>query len=449
VPARAPIQEDGVLANWPWWPSPAVERAIRGADPEAAGEILWGNADPLDAPVENALRVLAAVRGEIARHRLVGDAAEDFLSRSGTLCSGDQASLRLVWSDPRAYFWTRIAQQLVAACRFGSGLSETALRASEAWGEPDPSRALARHLQDFEPLVLGLARPLGLVARHPGCELLVSPQPWNLPGLAAGLPVLRAGDAFHEASLGLVTRTLETMERFAPESFEVFRRRIRFIGLVPPEPGREGDWSEPELPGSFIARAIPNPLELADHFIHELQHNRLGFVEECGPLFDAAFGDAVRNARYFSPWREKPRALYGIFHGVYVFVALCRYWLRVHGAAGLPPEARAYAVDRLLRIPRQLALAVGVLRRSARFAPLGRVLFDRLALDVADLSEQIARIGLPADAPALAVDDRGDYVAVVNPLDGRPVGVRESLLDHLRRNDPERRCAGLAPDLAW
>ena len=449
MPTRAPSDDDGVLAHWPCWPSAAVERAIRDGDPDAAGEILWGNADPLDAPVENALRVLAGVRAEIARHRLVGEAAEEFLSLSGTLCSGDEAALRRVWSDPRAYFWTRIAQQLVAACRFGCELSETAFYAGEAWGEPDPSRALARHLEAFKPFLLGLADRSGLVARHPGCELLVSPHPWNLPGLAAGLPVLRAGVPFHASNLELVTRTLATMERFAPESFEVFRRRIRFIGLVPPEPGRVDDWSQPELPGSFIARAIPNPLELADHFIHELQHNRLGFVEECGPLFDAASGDAVHDARHFSPWRDKPRALYGIFHGVYVFVAVGRYWLRVHGAADLPPEAHAYAVDRLLRIPRQLALAVGVLRSSACFAPLGRVLFERLALDVGDLSEQIARAGLPADAPALAVDDRGDYVAVINPVDGRPVGVRESLLDHLRRNDPERRCAGLAPDLAW
>ena len=424
-------------------------RAIRDADLDAAGEILWGSTDALDAPVENALRVLAAIRETLAHDRLVGDAAEEFLSLSETFLEGDEAMRRIVWSDPRAYFWTRIAQQLVAACRFGSALSETAFRACEAWSEPDPERALARHLEDFKPLVLGFAHPEGPLARHPRCELRVSPHPWQLPGLAAGLPVLRAGVPFHEANLGLVTRTLETIERFAPESFEALRRRIRFIGLVPPEPGRIDDWSEPELPGSFIARAIPNPLELADHFIHELQHNRLGFVEECGPVFDAAFGDALRDARHFSPWRDKPRALYGIFHGVYVFVAVGRYWLRVHGAADLPPEAHAYAVDRLLRIPRQLALAVGVLRRNAGFAPLGRVLFERLVLDVGDLRERITRAGLPEDAPALAVEAGGGYVAETSPLDGSPISVAESLLGHLRRNDPERRCAGLALDLGW
>ncbi|HEY8156149.1 MAG TPA: HEXXH motif-containing putative peptide modification protein [Myxococcota bacterium] len=449
MPTRSPIDQDGILAQWPSWPSAAVLRAIRDSDLDAAGEILWGNADSLDAPAENALRVLAAVRGAVARHRLAGEAAEPFLSLSESLFDGDEASLRIVGSDPRAYFWTRIAQQLVAACRFGSALSETALRACEAWGESDPGRALAHHLSAFEPLVRGLAHPPDLIARHRGCSLPVSPRPWDLPGFAAGLPVLRAGAAFHEANLGLVTRTLEAIERFAPESFEALRRRIRFIGLIPPDPGRVDDWSDPELPGSFIARAIPNPLELADHFIHELQHNRLSFAEECGSLFDAVFGDAVRDARHFSPWRDKPRALYGIFHGVYVFVAVGRYWLRVHGAADLPPEAHAYAVDRLLRIPRQLALALGVLRRGARFAPFGRILFERLTLDVGDLSERIERAGLPADAPALAVDERGDYVAETGPLHGRPLGVRESLLDHLRRNDPDRRCAGLVPDLAW
>jgi HEXXH motif-containing protein len=277
----------------------------------------------------------------------------------------------------------------------------------------------------------------------------VGPRPWDLPGFAAGRPVLRAGLAFHLAQLGLVTSALAAMARFAPESFQALRRRIRFVGLVPPDPGRLDDWSDPQLPGSFIARAIPNPLELADHFIHELQHNRLGFVEECAPLFDPERGDALRDARHFSPWRDKPRALYGIFHGVYVFVAVGRYWLRVHAAADLAPEARAYAVDRLLRIPRQLVLALGVLRRGACFSPLGSVLFERLSFDVHHLSERIARAGLPSDAPALRVDERGAYAAETDPISGRPRGVRESLLDHLRRNDPERRCAGLVEDLGW
>ena len=68
---------------------------------------------------------------------------------------------------------------------------------------------------------------------------------------------------------------------------------------------------------------------------------------------------------YTSPWRDKPRGLYGIFHGVYVFLAVARYWLDVFTSGRGDASQRAYAVDRLLRLPMQLALAVGVLERHA------------------------------------------------------------------------------------
>src|SRR6185436_7164280 len=121
---------------------------------------------------------------------------------------------------------------------------------------------------------------------------------------------------------------------------------------------------------SFIASVVYNPLEMADHFIHEFQHNRLSFIEECGPLFEPS----AEAERCYSPWRDKPRALYGLFHGVYVFVAVCRYWLQVFLANDVGPSDRNYVVDRLVRLPRQLALGVGVLRRYARLTPLGRAI---------------------------------------------------------------------------
>lgn len=368
---------------------------------------------------------------------------------------------------------------------------------AEALGEDDPHRALAEHLAGFKAFALGVAcrtgrewrvrRPLRValpfaipatqrgvegdgelaitgfadgalqlegsgpllpsplpVARHAGLELVVSSAPWHVPGLACAEGVRRAGAGFHERHLALVQDALAAIARYAPESFEVFRA-IRWIGLQPRSAG--DDWSDPELPGAFLAGVVPNPLELGDHFIHELQHNRLSAIEERGPLFDPAHGDAQSDARFFSPWRDKPRALYGIFHGIYVFVAVTRYWLGAYADRALEGEDRDWVVDRLLRLPRQLALAVGVVERHARFTPLGCALFERLAAAVAELRAEIARIRLPADAPALVVGDDGRCAPERSRGDGRALGVREALREHVARNDFDGACAAHLAEL--
>jgi hypothetical protein len=280
------------------------------------------------------------------------------------------------------------------------------------------------------------------VVRSGTWELVISPHGFNVPGLDVGEPALRAGLDYHHRHAGLLEQALALVQRLAPDIFARFPL-IRIAGLKPRTWGNYDDYSHPELPGSFIASVIHNPLELADHLIHEFQHNRLSCVEETGPLFDAARGDAVGDCRYYSPWRDKPRALYGLFHGVYVFVAVCRYWLGVHRCGEGRPADRAYVVDRLLRLPRQLALAVSVLRRFAHLTPLGQAILGQLARDVQQLRDEIGRAGLPADAPAFRAIEDGSYLPETGTTDGRPLTVREALADHLRRNDVHHQCTGL------
>jgi hypothetical protein len=219
------------------------------------------------------------------------------------------------------------------------------------------------------------------------------------------------------------------------------------IALKPRGAGGYDDFSNPELPGAFIASVVHDPLELADHFIHELQHNRLSFLEEAGPLFATPSCDPSLARGCYSPWRDQPRSLYGVFHGVYVFLAVYRYWRRVHDAGDASADARAYAVDRLLRLPRQLALAVAMLERYARLTPFGRALLAQLARDVAAVRADVRSAQLPADAPALRATEDGGY-ASERDADGRPLRVLEALRLHVARHAAGAQCAGLADVLA-
>jgi HEXXH motif-containing protein len=424
-----------VAARWPLWP-------LDFGDP---ARLLWHDTRPFDAPWANAARVVASLPVDV---RVTDSPA---------------------WQEPGAYLWTRIAHQLAAAVEHGTPVTGTAKR---VLGASSPEEALARHLERFQEFALGAAlaaradwrppHPLHIrlpfaipgtclsldgegtaeikgvregrldadvearscpVARHGGFELPLHPHAFRDAEFAE--PAVRAGIPYHERHAELVERTLAAMAQYAPESFATFRRVIRRAALKPGDEGGYDDFSDAEMPGAFVASVVHHPLELADHFIHEMQHNRLQFIEESGPIFE---GTAHEEPRYYSPWRDKLRGLYGIFHGVYVFVAVSRFWQEVHrGGLGGP-----YALDRVLRLPTQLALAVSVLERHAQLTPLGRAILGELSRNAAE----VRRTSPSGDAPAFKVREDGSVVA-----EGR--SVRETLLDHLRRNDVHGQCEGL------
>ena len=459
-----------VLATgWPAWP-------IAGP----AEELLWGEtgAATFDAAQGNSAYVLDALRRALAEDPAPGRAAREFVELSGALAA-DRAAFDRVWSDPRAYAWTRTAHALArtgpedalaghldqfkafalgVACQRGRDCKfETPLPAALPFAIPGTRHSLdgagpvaisgigAGRLRvtvggEEHHFALGAggdAQSNGLTlhqcpsARARDYALLLHPHALHLRDLPVGEPVVRAGLAYHARHVGLVERTLALIQRHAPDSFEAFRRIMRLIGLKPLAWGGFDDFSPAEMPGAFVASVVENPFVLADHFIHELQHNRLQLIEEAGPLFEAGAGE---DARYYSPWRDKPRGLYGIFHGVYVFVGVQRFWAAVHAAPEVGADDRTFALDRLLRLPVQLELALGVLQSHARLTALGRLILEQLTLDVARIRRASAGAGLPADCPALTVGEDGVYVPEMGAPDGRPLTVRAALLEHVRRN---------------
>jgi HEXXH motif-containing protein len=276
-----------------------------------------------------------------------------------------------------------------------------------------------------------------------GHEWWLHPSALAREGWDKAEPASAAGHAYQAAHVDLVERTIESIADFAPDRFDAFHRSIRMFALKPRDQGGFDDFSEPALPGSFVASAVPNHWALADHFIHELQHNRLSFVEECGALLEA--GDDATG--YYSPWRDNARSLYGVFHGVYVFLGVYAYWRTVHDADAADPARRDYAGDRVVRLPLQLELARRLLERHARLAPLGRGLLDQLGRDIDALRAGAARDGHPVDAPAFVATDDGAFERELSRLDGRPLTVREALAEHAAHHEASAQCVGLVDDL--
>ncbi|HEX9335792.1 MAG TPA: HEXXH motif domain-containing protein, partial [Pseudonocardiaceae bacterium] len=73
------------------------------------------------------------------------------------------------------------------------------------------------------------------------------------------------------------------------------------------------------------AIAVPTGLSattMAEVFVHEFQHSKLNALSR---LVNLTTPDA--RDRYYAPWREDPRPLAGMLHGIYAFVAVAEFWL--------------------------------------------------------------------------------------------------------------------------
>jgi HEXXH motif-containing protein len=461
------------------WPGTSL-----AGQPRDAGALLHTDPDVLRAPRNAAVAVLEAIRAALARESVPSERVRGFADVADRALAAAPDALDAVLGDPTFYRWTRTAHRLLhdgpreaferhldSFRAFAVGI---AVRTGETWTfrsplvvplpwavpasrvslegegsvrvlgtrggllrvarETGPEAALALGPRGRDPRT-GIAVRECPVARRGSFALPLHPHAFAGTDLPFAEPALAAGIAYQERHAGLVTRALEALERHAPAAFDGLRRAARWCALKPWGAGGYDDFSHPELPGSFVASAVADPLVLADHLVHEGCHIRLSMIEETGALFESG-GD---EPSFYSPWRDRPRALHGILHGVYVFTSVARYWASVFRSGDGSDAERAFAADRLVRLPLQLALARDVLRRHARLAPLGRAIFERLSVEVDETERRVREAGPPDDARALAIGDDGACVPETSARDGRALRAREAVLEHAARNDPEGR----------
>jgi hypothetical protein len=282
-----------------------------------------------------------------------------------------------------------------------------------------------------------------VVARHAGCELVMAPAAFNIPGLDIRDAVLAAGRQYQVERRHLVEGAIAAIARYVPEQFACFRDDMRHVVVKRTNEGPFTNVSYSELPGCCVTSHGGNALVIADRLLHEYQHNRVFALEERGMFFEADSG-ASTDCVHYSPWRGDPRPTQGLLHAITVYVSSCRLWMRIYARADVSPDEMRYAADRLVRIPLQLALASAVLEREARFTDHGRRIFGTLRAEIEELTRDVAAVSLPADVPALNGTDEGVFVPVCSELDGRVLSAREAVAEHVQLRDRRGQCAELA-----
>ncbi|MBR8638990.1 radical SAM protein [Streptomyces tuirus] len=95
--------------------------------------------------------------------------------------------------------------------------------------------------------------------------------------------------------------------------------------------------SAAEMFGGVTLSRPTHARDLAETLVHEMQHSKLAAVMHLVDLL-AEPSAAEPGARYYAPWRDDPRPLYGLLHGTYAFLSVARFWSREAGFVSDPAE---------------------------------------------------------------------------------------------------------------
>ena len=109
-----------------------------------------------------------------------------------------------------------------------------------------------------------------------------------------------------------------------------------------------------------------DPLALATALLHEFQHGKLGALMDVVPLYRRG------SDRYYAPWRDDPRPLGGLLHGVYAFLGVTDFWrvqrrVLAGGQAVLAELEFARWRDRVWRTQQTLAESDSFTEAGRRF----------------------------------------------------------------------------------
>lgn len=127
--------------------------------------------------------------------------------------------------------------------------------------------------------------------------------------------------------------------------------------------------------------------EFGEALVHELQHSKVNALLD---LVDLHTADGT--PRHYAPWRDDPRPVDGLLHGVYAFVSVVEFW---HAQRGLVPAALARRAEFSLAYrARQVGLAVDAMRGLVDLTDLGREFVAAVAVRLAacdpDVSPDVA-----------------------------------------------------------
>ena len=169
-----------------------------------------------------------------------------------------------------------------------------------------------------------------------------------------GSAIIFESDNIAEKAVPLLNEALSIIAVWRPAlslELKVICRAIQFIRDPDAEPDKIVSFSDNTVPGALFVSVMQrdqliDAYDLADSLIHEYRHQKLYLLEQKWPVVEPS------SIKVTSPWREDPRPPSGLFHAIFVFVELRRFWKHVMslGIDRLMQRAEAQLLDTNIRL---------------------------------------------------------------------------------------------------
>jgi hypothetical protein len=137
--------------------------------------------------------------------------------------------------------------------------------------------------------------------------------------------------------------------------------------------------------GACFLSATDQPLFAAEMLVHEFCHNKLRLLQEVMPLISDKY---LNRSIFYSPWRDDPRPIDGLMHGLYVFSSIADFWLHVWRDSSANQAERKLAQRRVGTLLLQLKLALDEFSEHAELTHAGKVFLGIINHRIASLESQ-------------------------------------------------------------
>ncbi|MGW2161379.1 HEXXH motif domain-containing protein [Nonomuraea sp. NPDC001699] len=173
-----------------------------------------------------------------------------------------------------------------------------------------------------------------------------------------------------------------------PATADEIRLAYRVVTpLREPERGGQVSGTASETFGAVGVSAPPDGLTLAAALAHEVQHAKLGALQEVVRLTEPD-----DRSRFYAPWRDDPRPVAALLQGAYAFLGVSGFWRRQRRHQ----QIALYADAEFARWRDGTSKAVDTLMDSGLLTPAGRRFVTGMGRVL------LSWLGEPVPAPAMA-----------------------------------------------
>lgn len=151
-----------------------------------------------------------------------------------------------------------------------------------------------------------------------------------------------------------------------------------FVPLVPPG-GALPSSSNSSIDTMYWYSVSKSPLLVAEMIIHEYSHQKLFRLQDIDPLINKdKHGSGWEDCKIYSPWRDDPRPINGVFHGFVVFSEASNFWINLIEKGNISIEEKDIAFRRFAMLVKQLKYAHDSLKETY-FTNAGENIFNYYA----------------------------------------------------------------------